>query len=109
MKHKEGDKLRAIMKRPDSGWYVTNISNTLANLQRTVDGYIETVTLSSDLVAVINEEGRIKGLPYCCTISGLDLVGTVIILGVDGDEFDDCLISLADWKVLVGESKHESD
>lgn len=105
MKHKDGDKLRAIMKRPDSNWYVTNISNTLNNLQRTVGGYIETITLAEDCVIIVNEEGLLQGLPYCCTVAGLDLVGTVIVLGVDGEDFDDCTISLADWKVIVGGAK----
>lgn len=105
MKHKEGDKLRAIMKRPDSDWYVTNISNTLNNLQRTVGGYIETITIGEDCVIIVNEEGRLQGLPYCCTVAGLDLVGTVIVLGVDGEDFDDCTIRLADWKVIVGGGK----
>lgn len=39
-------KIRVLMKRPDSDWYVTNISDTLENLQNTVDGYIETVTIA---------------------------------------------------------------
>lgn len=50
-------KIKVIIKQPGRAPYVTNISNTLENLQKTVDGYIETVTLCSDLVIICNEEG----------------------------------------------------
>lgn len=84
-------KIKVIVKRPDSKPYTTWISNSLENLQRTVDGYIETVTLATDCVLIVNEEGRLLGLPYNCNICGLDIFGTVIVAGVDGDEFADCL------------------
>ena len=87
-------KIKVLMKRPDSGWYVTNVSNTLKNLQNLVDGYIETVTFAIDtpenkLVIICNEEGKLKRLPYNCTIFGEDFVGTILIAGVDGEEFVD--------------------
>lgn len=48
--------------------YVTNISDSLQNMQRIVHGYIEPVTLPRMMsgtvpVLVVNEEGLIKGLP----------------------------------------------
>lgn len=75
-----------------------NISDTLENLQKTVGGYIETVTLFSDLVVICDEEGRIKGKPHCCNICGVDFCGTVILAGVDGDEFADIPCEFADFK-----------
>jgi hypothetical protein len=89
--------IRALAKRPDSKWYSTNVSNSLENLQRFVGGYIETVTFAG-LVIICNEEGRLKGLPYCCTILGHDFVGDILIVGVNGDEFADCPLTLAEAK-----------
>lgn len=92
-------KIRAIIKRPDEKvGHVTNISNNLQNLQRNVGGFIETVTLCSDLVIICDEEGRLKGKPYNCTIAGVDFVGDIVVLGVDGEEFTDCPLSFSDWK-----------
>ena len=92
--------IRALAKRPDSKWYSTNVSNTLENLQRFVEGYIETATIAKDVVVICNEEGRLKGMPYCCTILNHDFVGPVLIVGVNGDEFADVPITFAKAKEL---------
>jgi len=82
-------KIKVIIKRPGEKPYVTNISDTLKNLQRTVGGYIETVTLADNLVLICNEEGRIRKLPYNCNIMGSDFFGTLIFAGIDGENFGD--------------------
>ena len=82
-------KVSVIIKRPGVKPYKTNISDSLKNLQNTVGGNIETVTLREDMTFIVNEEGRLLGLPYNCTVCGIDLYGTVIVIGVKGDEFDD--------------------
>ena len=61
--------------------------NTLEAFQEAVGGYIETFTLAPDLVIICNEEGKLRGLPYNVTIAGEDFVGTVLAVGVKGDEF----------------------
>lgn len=61
--------------------------NTLDAMQKEVGGWIETVTLCTDLVLICNEEGRLIGLPYNTTICGHDFFGTVLAVGVKGDEF----------------------
>lgn len=101
-------KIRAIIKRPDENFrHVTNISPSLKNLQRTVGGFIETVTLKklpddSDIVIICNEEGLLLGLPYNCSIAGFDFVGDIICVGANAEEFADCPISFDLWKELVG-------
>ena len=50
-------------------------------------GYIETVTLAKDCCIICNEEGRLQGLPYNLTFGGISFVGTVLFVGVAGDEF----------------------
>lgn len=93
-------KIGVIIKEPGGVPRHVNVSDTLENLQKTVGGYIETVTLFSDLVAICDEEGRIKGKPHCCNICGVDFCGTVILAGVDGDEFADIPCAYADFKRL---------
>ena len=77
--------------------------NTLAAFQKAVDGYIESVRLFEDLAIICDEEGRLKGRPHNANILGVDFVGTVIAVGVDGDSF--CSIKPADIefvKKLIG-------
>lgn len=93
-------KIKVFVKRPDSGWYSTNISNTLENFQRTVGGFIEVVRLSADSAIICNEEGRLMQLPYNTTICGVDFVGTIFLVGVDGEEFCDVPITFRQWREL---------
>ena len=95
--------IRAFVKRPDSGWYATNISNNLESLQRLVGGYIETVTIARDAILICNEEGRIQDLPYCCQIGGTPFFGTVALVGCDGEEFADLpsTLHLKEWKAIA--------
>ena len=101
-------KIKAIVKRPDEmHGHVTWISNTLENLQRIVEGYIETLTLKVDpdsepFVIICNEEGLINDLPYNCTVGGHQLFGEIAVVGVNGDEFGDVPLSLREWKELIG-------
>ena len=105
-------KIRAIIKRPDERYgHVTNISDTLKNLQKTVDGRIEVVPITSEAVLIVNEDGKIFDLPKNFRMGKFPFVdvilGTVIVLGVDGEEFCDCPISFATWKQLLKEWGNE--
>ena len=62
-------------------------NNTLEAFQEAVGGYIETVTVATDLTIICNEEGRLLGLPFNVNLFSVDFVGTIIIAGVKGDEF----------------------
>ena len=81
--------LRAIVKRPDElVGHMTNVSDRLETMQKTVGGWIETVTLDRQVVIVCNEEGRIRGMqpnPYL----SYDFVGDWFLCGRDGEEFTD--------------------
>ncbi|MBE6016691.1 MAG: DUF3846 domain-containing protein [Lachnospiraceae bacterium] len=94
-------KIKAIIKRPDEKvGHMTWISDTLENLQRTVGGYIETVTFG-DMVIICDEEGRLKKKEPNCTIGNVSFVGTIIAVGQDGDEFADVPIDMTGWKFLI--------
>lgn len=99
-------KIKCIIKRPDEEYgHMTAISDTLENLQRTVEGYIECVTLVHQtlgvdgecvlpgLAIICNEEGIPRGLPYNCRLAGIPIFGDFVILGFKGDEFCDCPVS----------------
>ena len=98
-------KIKVIIKRPDEEYgHVTNISPRLENLQKTVGGYIETI--SNDAFTIIcNEEGKLLNLEPNMRYCGDVLRGTIIVCGVDGDEFGDIQISLAVWKKIVDKQK----
>lgn len=99
---------RAIVKRPDEKYgHMTNVSNSLPALQKHVGGYIETVTLWPDATIICNEEARLKDLPYNCTIEGVDFYGTIIVIGINDEDFTNLPEGFAwsDWKRMIEEGK----
>ena len=104
--------MKIIIKRPcDQFGEEATIPNTLRALQKTVGGYIETVTLDNGVVLICNEEGKIRDMPYNFTHRQMfgaiplqyPIFGTVIACGVDGDEFADIPIDFNEWKSLLCE------
>ena len=82
------NEIKVIIKRPDEDGHVAWIPNTLKAFQSAVDGYIETWTvLAEKLVVICNEEGLIRGLPFNCVISNCPFYGTIVLAGIDGEEF----------------------
>lgn len=65
------------------------MGNELGPLQQEVGGYLESVTLAEDVCVLCDEEGRMKGKPYNTTLCGVSFVGTVLIVGVAGEELAD--------------------
>lgn len=64
----------------------------LLALQHEVGGCIETVTLHDGAVMIVDDEGLLKQYPHndlASYISGRHIYGTALIVGVDGDKFDD--------------------
>lgn len=94
-------KISVLIKDPGKKPRHVHIENSLKNLQVTVDGHIETMKLATDTVIICNEEGRLRGMPYCCTICGVDFVGTVVIAGVAREEFADLPGSYQEWKRML--------
>ena len=93
-------KFKCILKRADEPiGHMTWVSDTLRNLQIYVGGYIETVGVG-EVIVICDEEGRLKGKPYNCTVRGISFVGDIIVCGSDivNGNFDDIPITLKDWK-----------
>ena len=77
---------------------LTDIDNTLESFQKNVGGYIETVTLTEELVIVCNEEGRIQSLPYNCTLlRAVDFYGTILVVGMQGEDYTDASVITAGY------------
>ena len=84
------DKISVLRKAPGKAPERIEIENTLEALQWEVGGYIEAVTLpGKGAVVICDEEGRLKGKPANCRVCGILFVGTILIAGVDGEEFTD--------------------
>lgn len=103
-------KIRAIVKRTDEKYgHMTNISGSLENLQQTVGGYIEPVFLYEvlkddkwyDLVILCDEEGKLKNKEPNMQIYGDVIVGDLIVLGAEGEDFCDVPVTFEEWKSFV--------
>ena len=81
-----------MIKEPGENWERREIDNTLKALQGLVGGYIETVNVQDDLVLIVNEEGVLQELEPNLYIRGYWLRGTIVAVGVDGENFADCPI-----------------
>ena len=81
--------MKAIRKKPGAQPEIIEVDNTLAALQTEVGGYIEVITLPYGAALICNAEGRILGLPDNGRVCGVDVVGTALIIGVNGEEFCD--------------------
>ena len=87
--------MRALYKAPDwTGFREIIVDNELETLQELVGGHIETVTMTMDSCIIVNEEGRILGMPHNCNYLGIDVRGPMLIVGTQGDEFTDVPLSV---------------
>ena len=71
---------------------IVDVDNELIALQEAVGGHIETVGLKDGGVMIVDEEGMLKQYPHndlASYISEKHIYGTALIVGVDGEEFDD--------------------
>ena len=110
-------KMRVLIKRPDEQFgHICNISDRLENLQKTVGGYIETVTIAKTtdgkpIILVCNEEGKLQGLKHNIFLNSEDrlgvhyseqIVGTFFLCSSDGEEFTDLpdTFGMPEWKEL---------
>ena len=79
--------MRAWLKQPGEPGHTVIVIDELVLFQQIVGGYVEAVQLADDLVILCDEEGRLKGKAYNCSIGGYDFVGTILAVGVDGCKF----------------------
>lgn len=84
--------MRALRIAPEAS-EVIEIDNTLPSLQEAVGGFIDVVTLYQyNVVMIVDDEGLLKGYPFNPAASILaerTIVGTVLLLSTEGEEFTD--------------------
>lgn len=87
--------MRILFKPPGQAFREIIVPNDLHTLQGLVGGgNIETVTFADNACLICNEDGRGLGLEENCMFLGVDFVGPILIVGVKGDEFTDCPLSV---------------
>lgn len=85
--------IKGILVPPPGGerrvYKNVDIANDLKGYQTIVGGYIEVVYINAErtIAAIFNEEGKIIDLPANIDIGFDKIVGTVFIVGADGEEF----------------------
>ena len=80
-----------VVKEPGMDPEVKKITNDLKGIQDAVGGFFEVVRYIDNIVIVVNDEGKVWGMPYNFTYRNDDIVGPVFFcgerLGPDGGEF----------------------
>lgn len=77
----------AIRKRPGEAAELIEIENKLSALQKEVGGYIQAINIAEDAAIICDEEGRLKGYEHNCEVLSIDFCGTILVVGVDGENF----------------------
>lgn len=55
-------KIKAVLVKPNEEPKVVEIEDELFELQNIVDGYIEPIAVEDEIVAIVNEEGKLLGM-----------------------------------------------
>lgn len=94
------DKITVMIKEPGENWERREIDNTLRTFQGLVGGHIETVTVREDLLLIVNKDGVIQQLDPNMYMRGFWMRGTIVAVGVKGEDFADCPIHNA-WQMRM--------
>lgn len=82
--------MKAIIKKVGENPRVEEIENELKTLQSIVGGYIEVVSMGEGIALVLNEEGKLDGLPTNFGLGRDVIVGNVLFVACGNDgEFTD--------------------
>lgn len=79
--------MRAVRKKPGEAPEIVEVENALEALRKEVGGYIQSVQFASDCAIICNEEGKLIPLEPNLAFCGDVLFGTILAVGVDGEEF----------------------
>lgn len=82
--------MKALIKHPGGKPEAIEIENELKELQKAVDGYIEVVPFSvaNSILAVIDEEGKLKGKEINFILHGDAICGTVLFVSDSEETFE---------------------
>lgn len=81
--------MKAIRVIPGRHPELIQVDNALKALQEQVGGRIETISIDENLIGIVNEEMILLGLPYNGKIGDQHIFGTLLVVGLNGEEFCD--------------------
>ena len=88
------EKLKIVLKKVGEEPKIMNVENTLEAKQKLVNGWIEVVSVTDDILLVCNEEGKLENLPPNLLFDYDYIAGDCFFIGDDYDNAD--FISLTD-------------
>ena len=89
--------MKIVIKKVGQAPEVKEIKGELHEMQEIVGGYLEVIGLFGSIFCVLNEEGKLKGLPINFIFGGDFIVGNVFFCSVSGGDF----ASLDDYQADV--------
>lgn len=81
--------MKVIVKKVGEAPQTVNLDNTLEAVQKVVGGYIEVLRIDGNLLMICDEEGKLKGKPYNFDLGHDIIVGDVLFVQSDGEDFAD--------------------
>ena len=84
----EKEKIRIVLKKVSKEPKVMNIENTLKVKQKLVNGLIEVVPVTDDILLICNEEGKLENLAPNLVFDYDYIVGDCFFIGDDYENGD---------------------
>lgn len=101
-------KIKVLIVEPGKEPYEKIVENTLESLQNIVYGRIEMLEIEKGVDLILNEEGKLAGLPFNRYITNDMLCGTFIVAGEKNGETISLSNEMLDkYKEYFELSKHE--
>lgn len=95
--------MQALVVQPDGQYEKRELSGTIEEVQDIVGGWVEAVRspFRPGVIALVNEDGRMKHLPrnsVASTVLMVGMVGPVVLVGdVGGPDFGDVPQHIVTW------------
>lgn len=80
--------LKIVLKKVGEEPKIMNIENTLEAKQKLVDGWIEVISVTEDILLVCNEEGKLDNLPPNLLFDYDYIAGDCFFIGDDYENGD---------------------
>ncbi len=101
-------KIRVLIVEPNEEPKQVKIEHTLKNLQHIVEGTIDIIELKHNIDLVINDEGKITGLPLNRVIKYDVIAGTFIVTGQhNGETISLSKKQIRECKKIFSLAKHQ--
>lgn len=94
------ESIRVIYKRVGFDPVEVMVPNTLEHIQMMVGGYVEAVPwyFYKNMQLLCDEEGKLDRRPVNFIWKDDAIVGSVMWVGEDGEDFDDCPYTLTEFR-----------